>query len=1060
MRPIIFCLFFILSLNNLYSQPDARRLITKEWEVDTEVLFNAYKTDVCTDSKACLYKIEVVDHVMHPSEFTLRLLKLDKNGNELWRKKWTNRWSFEPGSSDYPEWDIEADPFDNIFIFKFDTLFKFNSEGEYLWQLPIQDEFTYINFKNDFIVFDSKGNFFLINKLSYESNDLYITKYNNNGSLQWEIYLENFLFEQVQLGINSDDDCLLYCKKKNGDFEVIKYSGENGDHISTKTLPDFSATIFSDNDDNLYYFTFQYPSESLKKFSNNCDQLFEYTFNSEYKPGHSSNLFRWNRKDDQICFDERNSSYTCGFIDSDISGKEYDMSFILKLDKDGNEKWAYVDTLPFNEIYSQIQFCAPNIIYVSGYRWKDSNNRKFYYPPFTAKFLVSEIAYDLSDSSGSNPIDTLNMGRLCLGETGTKYITIRNYSDYDIKLNDPDFEDSEQFSAEYLRGNTLHWNDTLGLNISLTPDSPGLIETMMYIICEQDETIIDSLMIIAEVVESKITVSNDIDFGYVKTGQKPEKDFTIFNTGMTDIYINGLEKFDPPFVLKATKPEIPASLLPGDSMMVTITLDIGEEEEYFDTLSIQTLKIDEACPATGFVNLHVLGLKYDLKANDIDFQSIPSCRTKLDTVVVVNYASKVITLLDNGVLSNESDFDLVSGADAGTKLNLLDTARYIISFNPTPPDGLKTGELRIKTDNTDIEFVSSSLTGESESVNLSVSDIHFGDIAINTDSTLKCILVNNNSFDIKISAIEENGDWIDIQPQSFIIPAGQDFEIEVKINLDEAKAHTISPRIIVEAPCPDTVQFNIDASGIKSSLELTSLCNFGKAEFCKTQTMDIEIKNTGNLPVTLISGGISGPDKELFTFAEIYENIKIDPDSSFIEKIIFSPGNVEIGMKSAIVKNKLLVDNSEQEFITDLTGEKITIEYNIPKSVSLLSEINETGNSQIVIENTGMNNITIEEIYLKDGTGFLISPDLTGETILPGSSKTINISLFSAFAGTYNDEIFIKFSGPDCEYRDTIKTVGVVKQDILISFHDTIGVIGDMNFRIPLYLKSNSNRNT
>ncbi len=668
----------------------------------------------------------------------------------------------------------------------------------------------------------------------------------------------------------------------------------------------------------------------------------------------------------------------------------------------------------------------------------------------------TKIHFQIVKYNNFNEISALDLGKICLGDTKTGYAAVKNFSDFGLQLKPPVFTDSEHFSGEFMRGDSLFWNDTLGVRIHIAPDKTGPIETMMYIYCNEDDAVMDSLLIKALVVEPGMEISNDIDFGYVKFGKRPEKTFTIHNTGTSDLYISDLNEFDLPFRISETDPAIPAVLIPGDSMIVTMTVQGTAEEEYFDTLSIETQKIGEACPIDGFVNLHTITLRYELKANDIDYGFVADCKTPQDTVRLVNCGAAPVELLDEGYLNNKDDFEIVSATPMGTVLNFLDTAFYVIRFTPQAPDGLKTGELRIKTDHPEEEFRTVRLRGETESVNLTAENISFGNVGINRNSTLKCVLTNHNGFELTISEIIENHAWLEIQPQSFTIPAGENYEIDTKIKLSDPIDYSAWPQIIIQGPCPDTVAFRIDATGIKSSVEVTPICNYNETEFCQSKTMDIEIKNTGKLPISLLSGEIQGADKELFSFEDNYENIEILPGESIIEKVIFTPESSINGPKTAQARNIILIDMVEVEFITELQGERYTILYDIPEFVSVSARISENATEQIELKNTAEYDFTIEEINLENAAEFSIAPDMAGRKINAGLSEMLTVSLFSGIAGEYEDKIYIKFNGPFCEYRDTIDISGIVKHENLILFPETSGTIGDPDFRIPLMVNLNS----
>ena len=1029
-RSLILISIFIISYLSALSRNNDSIPIHLDWAA---YYAGATTYDIDYDSKG---NVVFVTNIQpgHKKDWKIYLVKMDSNSNRLWEIM-------------FPEDRLQTiciDPWDNIIIGTQNRLEKYSPDGKLLWSFKDPEVVPIFSY----LISDKEGNIYC--RYGYCQN---FCKINKDGILEWKKYFANYV---LIIDLNSNDDLIVLRSDTQSmlDYNYYIFNKDDGSILQRKkSISGFGVRwIAVDSNDNIIFSGVDYNFDDTP-WDNECTVKIDRDGNLIYKVMYPVNGTLFDIDPMAECQLNSVDQYGNAFIAT--------RKGVYKIDPYGKILWTY--DVPISLF--TIKFEPPNTILVGG-RAKDflpdvwdSVNTDYQVSKqsaFLAKFTVERINFEIYDKDIEEQFDTLDLGKICLGDTKTGFVAVKNFSDFGLELKPPVFEDNEHFSGEYMRGDSLFWNDTLGVRIHVAPDKTGPIETMMYIYCNEDDEILDSLLIKALVVEPGMEISNDIDFGYVKFGKRPEKTFTIHNTGTSDLYISDLNEFDLPFRITETDPAIPAVLIPGDSMIVTMTVQGTAEDEYFDTLSVETQKIGEACPIDGFVNLHTITLRYELAANDIDYGFVASCETPLDTVRLVNCGAAPIELLDEGYLNNKDDFEIVSATPMGTVLNFLDTAFYLIRFTPQAPDGLKTGELRIKTDHPEEGFRTVRLRGETESVNLTAENISFGEVGINRDSTLKCVLTNHNGFDLLISSIIENHGWLEIQPQSFIIPAGEDYEIDVKINLTDAIDYSAWPQIIIQGPCPDTVAFKIDATGIKSSVEVTPLCNYNETEFCQSKTMDIEIKNIGSLPISLLSGEIQGTDKELFSFEDSYENIEILPGESIIEKVVFTPESSTNGLKTANAKNILLIDMLEKEFITELQGERYTILYEIPESVSVSARISENGTEQIELKNTGEYDFTIEEISLENAAEFSITPDLSGRKINTGNSEKLTVSLFSGIAGDYEDKIYIKFNGPFCEYRDTIDISGIVKHENLIFFPEAIGTIGDPDFRIPLMVNLNS----
>ncbi len=1044
-RSLIFMSIFIISYLSALSRNNDSIPVHLDWAA---YYAGGSCVDIDLDSKGNVYFIS--DGVASEIDY---FVKFGPDSKLIWSKEFIN--------SKYTCLDV--DPDDNIIVGIGKTLRKYSPDGEIIWSYDFSEKYAEISY----LICDSKGNIFC----RYKS-DYMICKVGKDGNLVWK----NVFWggNNSIIAVNSNDDLIVLKSDTHSTLDNNYFILDKNDGsiiFQKKAISGYAPFwIAVDKDDNIIFSGVNanlpdsvVDNENTTKINKNGDFVYEIIY-----PNHSLLITKITEPEFQInTVDQYGNAYVA--CRHSFSGKPDNCDILIKkINPDGLILWEHRFgdiEIGVHDVPLTLIFTPPNTLCVGGTtegkleKYYDNVNTDYQvsgHPAFLAKFTVERINFEIYDQNIEEQFDTLDLGKICLGDSKTGFAAVKNFSDFGLELKPPVFDDSDHFSGEYMRGDSLFWNDTLGVRIHVAPDKTGPIETMMYIYCNEDDAVMDSLLIKALVVEPGMEISNDIDFGYVKFGKRPEKTFTIHNIGTSDLYISDLNDFDLPFRITETDPAIPAVLIPGDSMIVTMTVQGTAEEEYFDTLFIETQKIGEACPIDCFVNLHTITLRYELAANDIDYGFVASCETPLDTVRLVNCGAAPIELLDEGYLNNKDDFEIVSATPMGTVLNFLDTAFYLIRFTPQAPDGLKTGELRIKTDHPEEGFRTVRLRGETESVNLTAENISFGNVGINRNSTLKCVLTNHNGFELTISEIIENHDWLEILPQSFIIPAGEDYEIDAKIKLVDAIEYSAWPQIIVQGPCPDTVAFKIDATGIKSSVEVTPLCNYNETEFCQSKTMDIEIKNTGKLPISLLSGEIQGADKELFSFEDNYENIEILPGESIIEKVIFTPESSINGPKTAQARNIILIDMVEEEFTTELQGERYTILYEIPESVSVLARISENATEQIEIKNTGEYDFTIEEISLENAAEFSIAPDLTGRKINTGNSEMLTVSLFSGIAGDYDDKIYLKFAGPFCEYRDTIDISGIVKHENLIFFPETIGTIGDPDFRIPLMVSLNS----
>ena len=1047
----------LIPVSVLFSQTIKTAPITLEWGTYFGSDGIDEVTDIQPDSKGNLYF--VCDRIEWFDKYKTILGKFDPDCKLLWQIELQGGYNS----------NICVDPWDNIIVGNSILLEKYSPNGYLIWKFEhpkIKPAFTYLRC-------DSEGNIYGRYKTQNSLNS--IVKIDKDGKYLWDTKVGVGV---VNIGIDSDEN-LLVTGRVNDQGENItnlyKLDAINGEVTFTKILFYSSVRdLVIDSQDNIIFAGADrrygpFDTENLRftaKYSNNGDSVFIMYHDFPFFPDFAPFL-----QQEYLDIDQNDRIFILGM--DNISGTrdpEKDDLLIKKLDRNGTLLWKYKWGGDNNEIPISIKFHPPNTLYLSGHTSSKTgisygnayqkNLIESAYPNFggsmegfIAKFHVEFIDIEIMNRDATEIIEVFDLGKICLNETTIGDVTIKNFSDYGLQLKPPVLADSLHFSAWYLRGDSLRWNDTLGMRIEVTPTETGYLQSKLYIYCYETERILDSILVTATIVEPKLSISGNGDFGYVKIGKEPVRTFQIKNIGTADILLWGIDEIAYPFSVKSSDPKLPALLLPGDAILVDMIFSAFDEGKFIDTLATDCKKTRSTCVTVVNAELKGTSIRYELKAKNIDYGTIANCKTPIDTAVIVNCSFTPVTL-SNAVLSNTNDYELLEEPPAGFVLNYLDTAKYVVKFTPQSPDGLKTCLLTVQTNYTEEPKVTIEIRGITESINLTAEDIDFGEVGINRDHREIVKVVNHSSFPVHIKDIIENEPWLEISPTDILMQEGEEIELNIKINLPEAIPYVTDAKIIIDDPCPDTTVFKIEAIGIKSSVEVTPILDYQETEYCDEKPLEILIRNTGKLPVSVISQRIEGNDKDLFTFTGTWNNIEILPDSTITETVIFKPIDSDNGQKTAQAINTIFIDEEETDYITELKGIRYEIGYEIPQEIDISARTGEIENTAIEIKNTGNYSFTIEEIRLNAGNEFSFNPDLTGRTLNLGESAALTISLYSETIGYYNDELYLKFKSDNCEYLDTIQLTGKVKIELFVSLPDTTGSVGNSGYKVPLSVTS------
>ncbi|HVZ41913.1 MAG TPA: choice-of-anchor D domain-containing protein [Candidatus Kapabacteria bacterium] len=193
--------------------------------------------------------------------------------------------------------------------------------------------------------------------------------------------------------------------------------------------------------------------------------------------------------------------------------------------------------------------------------------------------LAIDVTGDQSGVAYAIP-DTVNFGQmaLCAGATATRSVTIFNMSAGGVGSSVSDVAISGPFTTTMQNGDTLRNGQPETFTVAFTPAVDGVANGTL------DVTIAPcgvKKSIVLTGTARKVAVAGDsqIDFGQVTAGTSGAATAIYRNVGTAVVTVDSIGSPAAPFSLQSTQPPLPATLAPGDSIIVHLGFDASTGSE-------------------------------------------------------------------------------------------------------------------------------------------------------------------------------------------------------------------------------------------------------------------------------------------------------------------------------------------------------------------------------------------------------------------------------------------------------------------------------------------------
>ncbi len=608
-------------------------------------------------------------------------------------------------------------------------------------------------------------------------------------------------------------------------------------------------------------------------------------------------------------------------------------------------------------------------------------------------------------------IDTLDIGKHCVGKVFSSQFLIRNLGNQDLTLAHDrtivgaDYQITSHTSGEI---NKAGW-DTV--HFDFTPLREGRIDALYYISTNECDRYRDTLVIRCIGVSADIAYSGNGNFGTISLSTRKTITTWLSNTGTSDIYVESLKPIAPPFKYVYVNPQPPLLLKPRDSIRIDIEFHPNTSGAYYDTVRTAEIISDTTClkdkdyPIEGIASNSELILSTKL----LDFGVLEFCDIKQDSLKITNPTNVVITLSNPHIVGADASYFEISQQPLKPTIPVGDSVWYFIKFKPRKGlDGIKTAQFVVETDFPKNPSMTVDLKGEQEnlSVSMSPASLDFGSVPIGIQHQLKIRLTNTGKIAQNLIDVKFSNPNMSAFPIAAFLPANGG-TADVTIFFKPTKAGNADGDIwfIFGINCRDSIKTNVLASGREGQVIVSTRINFVLHPPCSNVSDNsFVVENTGASRVVVDSMKIVGANGNLFVFADaIHLPVALDSAKKLKRVIEFQPGSSSYGIKTAKVITYINIGGKTTVDTTVLSAEKKKFLTIAPQLLDFGNVIvGQTKDLNYTVTNTGNSRITLSNIIAPTNADFVLLPNPSGTSLNPGQTATFRVRFTPTLSSRYN----------------------------------------------------------
>jgi len=512
------------------------------------------------------------------------------------------------------------------------------------------------------------------------------------------------------------------------------------------------------------------------------------------------------------------------------------------------------------------------------------------------------------------------------------------------------------------------------------------------------------------VIKPMIVVSEtSFDFGVVFIGDSASADFYVKNDGDADLTISDITV---PTGYKTNWTSAQGTVIPGDSIKVTVTFTPREEQVYSGNITLANNDVIKTISVTGSGSLTPIAKISVNPSSPYNFGDVDIFTEIEKSVDLVLTNSGTAKLWISAITSSNTNILNHTFTHLTDSLDINESIEFSIIFSPK--DTIQYNEYLTISNNSPVSSYRYDITGKgigtfAPYIVTSPDTLVFGTVQTFTTSQLPLTVQNHGTIDLIISSIlPTNPDFsTNLSPSNNTIPP--DSEKKLTISYRPVSTGTYEDTLSIYSNDTPNSPRRIRVFGKGSADPVPDLrvsatqLNFGNIEIGATpSTRTLSLTNVGT--ATLNISGISSEDPVFST--NISGSRSISQNASLDVQVSFSP------VENKVYDSRLRIQNDDPDhpsLYIRLLGSSI-----FPEIFVLTSNLNfgdaavtQSTDMIMTIENSGTDTLKITEFVLSDMLLDVIQITPSAFNILPKNSKNFQVKFSPVQPVEYSGTITI-----------------------------------------------------
>jgi hypothetical protein len=465
--------------------------------------------------------------------------------------------------------------------------------------------------------------------------------------------------------------------------------------------------------------------------------------------------------------------------------------------------------------------------------------------------------------------DTAAFGNVRANATKDTTFTIRNTGDAPLVISAISLTggDSSTFSlpAPPSFPVTVNAGDSLVVRLRFAPTQQRAYTTTLRLTHDASPAT-SEYAVTGRGVAAAIDAPASFIVGNVRVGSNADAPaLVIRNTGdasMTVTALNLTGAMASDFTVTGSTPVVPATIPPGDSMVVQIRFQPSARGARSATLSIVSNALTSPVAT---VMLQGNGMQGELSANPqtIDFGDLLVGTPRLHKLVFSNPGSAPLKITGINISGNSSSaFTLSPAGTFPITIQPGDSISLDLTFLPTSATAFA-GMVTVANDGPTPSFVVAiSGRGITPGLALSRSSYSFGTVPVNTSRQGSFFVMNTGTAPLTGVTVQIAGsNAFDVSPAGpFSVQPGDSTEVIVTLK-PQAAPTTLAGKVKVMTSGGANSEVTLSGTVVAGSIETLGTIDFGKRNVGSTNDTTFFVRNTGSIVVQIDSARLISGDE-------------------------------------------------------------------------------------------------------------------------------------------------------------------------------------------------------